>query len=165
MVTGMAAGMKMTVFWVPVGKTTALCTVLCDLCASVPKLITTYTFYENEVFTALILTFQVHRCLEEGAVGVMLFADPEQYPDSEKRNKPFLLPSQLGMLQNMHGNPATEGTSKLLQILEFLNSSFSYSASLIYHIILYNYGQTTWCMSDHYGWLVTVAMDVLATPC
>ncbi|GFG35523.1 hypothetical protein Cfor_12790 [Coptotermes formosanus] len=53
----------------------------------------------------------VHRCLEKGAVGVILFADPQQYPDSNKRNKPFLLPSHLGMLQNMHGNPATEGAS------------------------------------------------------
>lgn len=53
----------------------------------------------------------VHRCLEKGAVGVILFADPQQYPDSNKRNKPVLLPSHLGMLQNMHGNPATEGAN------------------------------------------------------
>jgi hypothetical protein len=68
------------------------------------------------VFVILILTFQVHRCLEKGAIGVILFADPQQYPDGNKRNKPFLLPSHLGMLQNMHGNPATEGVSKLYWI-------------------------------------------------
>jgi hypothetical protein len=79
------------------------------------------------VFIILILTFQVHRCLEKGAVGVILFADPQQYPDSNKRNKPFLLPSHLGMLQNMHGNPATEGASKLL----LLYMIFSYSICFI----------------------------------
>jgi len=66
------------------------------------------------VFIMLILTFQVHRCMEKGAIGVILFADPQQYPDSNKRNKPFLLPSHLAILQNMHGNPATDGASKLL---------------------------------------------------
>ena len=66
------------------------------------------------VFIILILPFQVHRCLEKGAIGVILFADPQQYPDSNKRNKPFLLPSHLGVLQKMHGNPATEGASKSL---------------------------------------------------
>lgn len=53
----------------------------------------------------------VHRCLEKRAIGVILFADPQQYPDSNKGSKPFLLPSHLGMLQKMHGNPATEGTN------------------------------------------------------
>lgn len=66
----------------------------------------------------------MHTCLEKGAVGIILFADPEQYPDIEKGAEPFLLPSQLGILQKMHGNPATEGTSKFLRILECLYRIF-----------------------------------------
>ncbi|XP_069688698.1 N-acetylated-alpha-linked acidic dipeptidase 2-like [Periplaneta americana] len=53
----------------------------------------------------------VQRCLHKGAAGVILFADPQQYPDIKKRNKPFLSPSQLGLLQVMHGNAATEGSN------------------------------------------------------
>lgn len=68
----------------------------------------------HPVCIILILTLQVHRCLEKRAIGVILFADPQQFPDSNKRNKAFLLPSHLGMLQKMHGNPAIEGPSKLL---------------------------------------------------
>ncbi|KAJ4436641.1 hypothetical protein ANN_16772 [Periplaneta americana] len=54
---------------------------------------------------------KVQRCLHKGAAGVILFADPQQYPDIKKRNKPFLSPSQLGLLQVMHGNAATEGSN------------------------------------------------------
>jgi hypothetical protein len=73
----------------------------------------------------------------------MLFADPEQYPDSEKGNEPFLLPSQLGILQNMHGNPATEGTSKLLQRVEFLGrgllAAVQVQCTILYWITCTNY--------------------------
>lgn len=85
----------------------------------------------HPVYIILILTLQVHRCLEKRAIGVILFADPQQYPDSSKRNKTFLLPSQLGMLQNMHGNPATEGASKLLLLCVIS----SFSIFFVWHIV------------------------------
>ncbi|XP_066993712.2 putative N-acetylated-alpha-linked acidic dipeptidase isoform X2 [Anabrus simplex] len=50
----------------------------------------------------------VDNALRRGANGVILFADPQQYPHVETRTNPFLWPSHLGLLQILHGSNTTK---------------------------------------------------------
>jgi hypothetical protein len=57
---------------------------------------------------------------------------------------------------------------KIQLVVEECNTEFLINETrrmgMVVVVVMYNSGQTTWRLSNHYGWLVMVVVEVLAMP-